>query len=298
MSPRLLVVDGSEAARQGLFAESAAEMAEVEASMTPRMNGAKPSYPFPVWNGLLKHRAKMKQAIWTFLWCIDAITKEENGVGFVLGGAPVKVSRIAADLSGPRQRIHPNLVYRELRTLRRDGYITVKRTSYGLVITVRNSRKFRPRSRVADAPKEIDRKRSRRLTVLGQNKEDIAVDREKTKETKSPSPTFSQDQVIVDVADNGAAARSSPSFDGIEKEAFAVLGFDKPAGNWKFREAWVRCFAEWKASGKPYITETMEQFIQGCEGRIGVPRFFYESKKEIEQQETAQWKRANQRPPL
>ena len=56
------------------------------------------SYPFPVWSGLLEHRAKMGPAIWEFLWCLDKITTETDGVGWVLGKQPVKAARIAKDL--------------------------------------------------------------------------------------------------------------------------------------------------------------------------------------------------------
>ena len=67
-----------------------------------------PSHPLPVWNGILEHMPKMGMSIWLYLWCLDRITHEQDGIGRVLGGAPVKIEKIAEELG------------RSPRALRRD----------------------------------------------------------------------------------------------------------------------------------------------------------------------------------
>lgn len=95
------------------------------------------SYAVPVWNGILEHRDKIGPAIWTFLWLLDKITAEKDGVGTVLGGRPVTVAQIAADLKENEKTIR-----RQLKTLHEGHYIDRKLKAYGFVITVLKSRKF------------------------------------------------------------------------------------------------------------------------------------------------------------
>jgi DNA-binding transcriptional ArsR family regulator len=103
-----------------------------------RKFGDRRSYPIPVWNGVFEHRARIGEALWEFLWCIDAITSESNEVGLVHGGAPVKIERIAKDLKGADKET----VRRHLRKLVQAGYVRMRRTPYGQVIHVLNSKKF------------------------------------------------------------------------------------------------------------------------------------------------------------
>jgi hypothetical protein len=100
-------------------------------------NGAR-SYPIPVWNGIFDHREKIGPAIWVFLWLIDKITREEAGAGFVLGGSVVRMDTIARELKDSQKTVRRNL-----ETLKKWGYITLKRAPYGFIITVTKSRKFR-----------------------------------------------------------------------------------------------------------------------------------------------------------
>jgi len=106
-----------------------------------------PSYPVPVYNGILEHREEIESSIWTFLWCLDAVTVEKNGIGLVKGGAPIKVSLIAAQLGVDKRTIQrelTRLANRPGKTHRPGGhsYIRCRRTPYGLVIEVLNSKKF------------------------------------------------------------------------------------------------------------------------------------------------------------
>lgn len=95
-----------------------------------------PSRPIPVWNGILEHLPSMGMSVWLYLWCLDRITYEQDGVGYVLGGMPVKVERIAGELSRCDRAIRYDL------TRLKDRYLSLRRTPYGYVIHVLNSQKF------------------------------------------------------------------------------------------------------------------------------------------------------------
>ena len=103
-----------------------------------RKYGNGQSHPLPVWSGILEHCSRIGPALWEFLWCIDKITVEdEHGVGWLLGGKPVKVDQLAEDLEEHRDTALDNL-----NRLEEEGYLIRKRTPRGYVIGVRNSRKF------------------------------------------------------------------------------------------------------------------------------------------------------------
>ena len=104
---------------------------------TGRMYGEKNSHPIPLWNGVFEHYNRIGDALWEFLWCIDAITKEKDGIGLVLGGSPVKLKRIVDDLKADKETVR-----RHLKNLAAENYIRVRRTPYGQVIEVLNSKKF------------------------------------------------------------------------------------------------------------------------------------------------------------
>jgi hypothetical protein len=95
------------------------------------------SFRIPVYSGIFEHRRKIDRAIWVFLWCLDRTTREENGVGFVLGGTVVTSKRIAKELDDVERNIQ-----RQLEHLAAAGYLGIERQQHGQVITVRNSKKF------------------------------------------------------------------------------------------------------------------------------------------------------------
>lgn len=102
-----------------------------------RKYGARKSYPISVWNGIFDHHDKIGEALWEFLWCLDRITKEVDGVGWVLGKSPIKVRDFISSIKGSSG----TSVRRHLKTLERYGYIHRTRTPYGFVILVQNSQK-------------------------------------------------------------------------------------------------------------------------------------------------------------
>ena len=95
-------------------------------------------YPITLWNGILdpKHVENMGSAIWEFIWLLDKITREEDGNGYVLGGAPITFIAIAADLGTTRK-----VVGDSLKKLSKAGYISIARRQAGFSIVVHKSKK-------------------------------------------------------------------------------------------------------------------------------------------------------------
>lgn len=105
------------------------------------------SYPFPMYSGLLEpeHYKNIGSAIWLFLWCISSTTKEveEEGTvwGIVLRGQPVKIS----DLQD-RFGVTDKTIRSWIKMLESHGYIQAKRAPYGLIFSVKKSKKYKNRS--------------------------------------------------------------------------------------------------------------------------------------------------------
>ena len=131
----------------------------------------------------MEHCGRIGSALWEFVWCLDKITEERDGIGIVLGGASVKIRQIAADLDRGEHTVRRNL-----DRLESENYISRTRTPYGFSIRVRNSQKFQIWSKKENVtnghsvPKESVQKRpvspsNLALTVKnGRNKEDAVVD--------------------------------------------------------------------------------------------------------------------------
>ncbi len=103
-----------------------------------RKYGERDSHPIPLWNGVFEHYDRIGDALWEFAWCIDRITEERDDIGIVLGGSPVKLRTIVDALKGSRKET----VRRHMDSLERENYIRRRRTPFGHVIEVLNSRKF------------------------------------------------------------------------------------------------------------------------------------------------------------
>jgi len=95
----------------------------------------------PVSSGLFEHKERIGPAFWEFLWCIDAVTSEEidgqgEHWGIVLGGTPVKHTRIAEDIGASERTVQRNMT-----RLKDEGYIMAVRVARGEIIKVRNNKK-------------------------------------------------------------------------------------------------------------------------------------------------------------
>lgn len=101
------------------------------------------SYPFPMYSGLLEpeHYKRIGSAIWLFLWCISATTaeKEKDGTvwGIVLGNKPLQLSELAEKFG-----VSDKTVSRWLSALEEHQYIRVTRAPRGLILSVKNSKKY------------------------------------------------------------------------------------------------------------------------------------------------------------
>jgi hypothetical protein len=154
-----------------------------------RFRDGRRSYPIPVWNGILDHHREIGPAIWVYLWCLDRITKENSGIGFVLGGIGISSERIARELHDSQRTVR-----RHLQRLAQKEYISLKRTPCGFAITVANSRKFNVWRKDGTChqgrtklPGGLDRTTSPTATFVRSTKEDSAFDSAENK-ISPPSP--------------------------------------------------------------------------------------------------------------
>lgn len=134
-------------------------------------------YYITISNGLLKdgHQKKMGACVWEFMWLLDKMTScDENGVGKVLGGKPIKAREIADDLE-----IHETTVKKNLSKLKKEGYIKTLRTPYGVIITVLKAKKVFQKREVAKTPHQepqmSENATSIRSSDIATNKEDNTV---------------------------------------------------------------------------------------------------------------------------
>lgn len=107
----------------------------------------------------------MGEAIWLYLWLLDKMTSvNENGIGKVMGNAPITHEQITTDLG-----IHRNTYVKYVKKLRDAGYIHTLRTPYGLIITVNKAEKIfgkksstrtRASKKLSDAPKRVQLSKS------------------------------------------------------------------------------------------------------------------------------------------
>jgi hypothetical protein len=221
-----------------------------------RKYGDKASYPISVWNGIFDHSQKIGLALWEFLWCIDKITIEKDGIGWVFGKTPVKVARIANDFGVCEKtvRIH-------LNQLKAFGYISTKKTPFGLVIGVKNSRKIwapspspqhsgkeLPESSTASGNSfpETAQKLPERLPKNYRSKEDKAVD--KAIDSRVACPVWQETGVDAmsvsgpfrDVAERMWPTRNGSSlyeFMGVVLDAWQALGGNRYPPAWAKRKA-------------------------------------------------------------
>jgi hypothetical protein len=226
------------------------------------------SHPLPLWSGILEHCGRIGPALWEFVWLIDRITEETDGRGIVLGGAPVKIERIAAELDRCGRTVRRNL-----DRLQNENYIQRTRTPYGFTIRVLNSRKFQIWS-----GKEIV-KNGRSLPVESGPKCPV-------------SPAF-----LSGLSDKNVRNKEDAAVDATEDAAVAAaaawraIGTDK-LGTPRFRAKWEFLFAH--RNGNP-VSDAMERCIVSCqEARIPVPKPFYDAKRKVEKGEAPSQRTAGQ----
>jgi hypothetical protein len=245
-----------------------------------RKYGEKESHPVPIWNGIFEHYKRIGDAIWEFEKCIDWITEERDGVGIVLGGKPVKVSEIVAEIKGSKKET----VRRHMDALERENFIRRRRTPYGHVIEVLNSHKFgiwkhskeKPQNDVSlpqekpihGSEKPIGGSEKPKNSI---NKEDSAVTQHKDAAVEAPSPLNALNP-------------------------WELLGSDLPMGSTRFQQIFEHYAATRNGN---CLSETMERTIQASQKRgIKVPPPFFDAKRVIERREIKESVTVTERPEL
>lgn len=157
------------------------------------------SFPFPMFSGLLEpeHYQKIGNALWLFVWCVSATTKEfeEDGTtwGAVLGGKPIAITEIAEQFGNEEKTIR-----RWMKTLESGGYIRTKRVPYGQIITVRNSKKFKKRSDIIVHSEPRDRTEMSELD-----------DRDRTLLAQRSDKSVHSNKILQDIKDSASAAEET-----------------------------------------------------------------------------------------
>jgi hypothetical protein len=238
-----------------------------------RKYGEKESHPIPVWNGLLekKHFEKIGPALWLYLWLLDRITKEVNGIGIILGGMPIKASAIA-ETYGMNERTTRAHIDR----LKNGGYITVKHAPYGLIITILNSLKFG----IWSPSKRSDR--NARAEEDRSEENGVEVGKKPAGGRKEPSDVIkTQQDATEDAAVNATPAAGTLNL-------WNPLGVQIPRGSPRFQQIFERCRA---TRGGQSISETMERTIWMAHDQgVKVPPPFFEVKRKVERREAEQHK--------
>jgi len=162
-----------------------------------RKRGDKPSYPICIWNGIFDHYKKIGIALWEFIWLIDAITEEQDGIGWVYGKSPLKIERIAGDLG-----IGKSTVRRNLGRLKDGGYIVTHKARYGLIVGVVNSRKIRPRTSNPDRS-DMSSQESRPLRSEHSDRSEVS--------TLSTKSEHSGDSILIDNAVRQSSKTEEPA---------------------------------------------------------------------------------------
>jgi len=100
------------------------------------------SFALHVWSGLInpKHYHQMGTSIWLFLLFIDWVTKEKDGVGYVLGETPVTYNMVNKRIPMCMRQYR-----KQIDALKENKYIQTKRTGRGLIIHVMKSKKYKIR---------------------------------------------------------------------------------------------------------------------------------------------------------
>ena len=214
----------------------------------------------------MEHCGKIGSALWEFVWCLDKITEETDGIGVVLGGAPVKIKQIANDLARGEHTVRRNLDRLE------DGnYINRTRTPYGFTIRVRNSYKFQIWSRRENVTngRSLALESVQKRPVCPSNLADLTVKNGRNKEDAVVDAT-------VDAAVEPAAGSNT-------LDPWKVIGSDLPMGSARFQKIFEHYFAT--RNGEP-LSEAMERAIQRANKTgVKVPPQFFDAKRVVERRE-------------
>jgi hypothetical protein len=232
-----------------------------------RKYGEKESRPIPVWNGILDHRRRIGSSVWVFLWLLDKITKECDGVGVVWDGRPATAGRIAQDLGWSEKTVRSHL-----DRLEANGYIDRKLAPYGFVIRVLKSHKFgiwRSHQRSEKSSQPVASEAGTGLPTTWQS---------------SSEPSEENIQPKRDAATNAALdAADCPASALEDLTSWKALGSDLPMGTPRFQNIYQHYFST--RNGNP-LSDAMERAIQRAnKDGVRVPKPFFDAKRVVERRE-------------
>jgi len=233
-----------------------------------RRYGERDSHPIPLWNGVFEHYGRIGDAIWEFAWCIDKITEERQGVGIVLGGSPVKLRAIVDALKGSNKET----VRRHLDGLEKENYIRRRRTPYGYVIEVLNSRKFGIWKHSKEKPQSDVSPITEKLGFVPEKPKSVREKHGFVVYKEDAAGTLQEDAAVAT-----AMVPDSPS-------PWKLLGSDLPMGSPRFQKIAEHFFATRNGN---LLSDAMERAIQLANKQVvKVPPKFFEAKRAVERRET------------
>lgn len=159
-------------------------------------------------NNLLepKHIENMDVAVWLYMWLVDKITSiDENGIGRVLGGRPVKFNEVKDELG-----ISQNTYTRWIDKLLSYPYIEVKYAPYGIIFSVYKAhKKFgsvnRGSPEIKRGSPEMGRGSPETVNVIK-----TIQDSTKTLEKQDPTDLREEEIIPTDEEGNETKIKSSP----------------------------------------------------------------------------------------
>lgn len=164
-------------------------------------------YGIEIKNNLLekKHHQSMGVAVWLYMWLIDHMTSiNEDGLGKVLGGKPIKYEDVTKDLE-----LNQKTYSRHVVMLRNGGYINTLRTPYGIVFTVNKAfKRFGKKTERLD--KNVRQSGKKRVSNIRHNKDSNNINTRDSKNhanLKSNLKSKSMERVPIDNEGNEITPR-------------------------------------------------------------------------------------------
>jgi hypothetical protein len=203
-----------------------------------RKFGKQVSVPLPIWNGILEpcHVTAIGPALWEFLWLINRVTEEDqDGIGWCLGKSPIKTERVAEELGE-----HVRTAGNNLLRLTSAGYLIRKRTPYGYIMGVRNSRKFSAFRPKRDSQETITLECEKEGTTENTDSQKTPERMiENARENDSFRPRDSQFSMNESLLRRSKEKKESTE-EGEEVAAAAALGLTRSFGKKQLVQAWTR----------------------------------------------------------
>lgn len=94
-----------------------------------------------------RHYERMGAALWLYGWLVLRQTRQQDGVGWVLGGSPISYREIEEETG-----LNPRTLERWMGVLRRHGYVQTQSVPAGVIVRITKAKKFPWGARNSGAP--------------------------------------------------------------------------------------------------------------------------------------------------